>query len=404
MSELYELPDEWEWKKLGDISKLVGGGTPKRKVKEYWENGNIIWLSPTDLGKIGEISTLSNSKDKITPLGLDKSSAKLLPVGTVLYSSRATIGKIAINSVEVSTNQGFTNFICNQDLNNKYLAFCLNRFTKNIISLSNSTTFKEVSKTAFKEFRIPLPSLPEQKRIVVKLDLLFEKIDRAIALHQKNMDEADGFMGSVLNDVFGELEGKYGLGKLNSFASFQNGFAFKSKQFNTLGEGFQVIRIGNVVDILKNPVYIEERKEFKKYLLTKNDIVISMTGTRTKKDYLFVRVVNTNNTYLNQRVGRLQAKENTHYKYLYFFLQSNKFRDAIFKYETGAVNQGNISGKDIMDRFIANTPFNIQKAVVMYLDDLSKKIEKTKNIQKEKLKSLEALKASILDQAFKGAL
>ena len=107
MAELYTLPDGWEWKKLGDITTVIGGGTPRTNIKEYWENGNIIWLSPTDLGNIGEIISINNSKTRITKLGLEKSSAKLLPIGTVLFSSRATIGKIAINEIEVSTNQGF---------------------------------------------------------------------------------------------------------------------------------------------------------------------------------------------------------------------------------------------------------------------------------------------------------
>ena len=193
MSELYQLPDGWVWRKLGDVTSLVGGGTPSRNVIEYWENGNIVWLSPTDLGSIGEVCSIASSKDRITKLGLEKSSARLLPIGTVLFSSRATIGKIAINTFELTTNQGFTNFICEDSLNNQYLAYCLVNFTKEITTLSNSTTFKEVSKSALKEFEIPVPPLTEQKRIVQKLDALFERIDKAIALLQKNIDAADNF-------------------------------------------------------------------------------------------------------------------------------------------------------------------------------------------------------------------
>ncbi len=87
--------------------------------------------------------------------------------------------------------------------------------------MSNSTTFKEVSKSSLKDFKIPLPPLEEQKRIVAKLDILFAKIDKAIALHQKNIDEADIFMASVLNDVFVELEEKYGVKEINSLFKIQ---------------------------------------------------------------------------------------------------------------------------------------------------------------------------------------
>jgi len=223
MSELYELPNGWKWASLGTISNLIGGGTPQRNVAEYWDGGDIVWLSPTDLGPIGEISVVSESKDRITKLGLAESSAKLMPIGTVLYSSRATIGKIAINSIEVATNQGFCSFVCKDDLYNRYLAYCLSRFTADITDLSNSTTFKEVSKSNLKEFQIPLPPLTEQQRIVEKLDQLFEKIDKAIALHQKNIDEADAFMGSSLNEVFGELEEKYGLNPISTLFRIRSG-------------------------------------------------------------------------------------------------------------------------------------------------------------------------------------
>ena len=287
---------------------------------------------------------------------------------------------------------------------------CTNKFLEFYFAILNLKEYitgsaqPKLSQKKLNTIPIPLPFLQEQKRIVSKLDTLFEKIDKAIALHQKNMDEADVFMGSVLNDVFVDLESKYGTSKLSNLASFQNGFAFKSKEFNSEAKGLQVIRIGNVVNIRKNPVYIDERAEFKKYLLLENDIVISMTGTRKKQDYLFVRVVKTSNSYLNQRVGKLQAKSNSNYKFIYYFLQSNTFRDKIFEFETGAVNQGNISGKDIMNREIANTPLNIQQKTVTYLDEISQKIEKIKSVQKEKMESLVALKASLLDQAFRGEL
>ncbi len=160
-----------------DVAEIVGGGTPKTHIDEYW-NGDIIWLSPTDLGSIGEIVAVSDSAKKITKVGLNSSSAKLLPIGTNLFSSRASIGKIGIAQTELATNQGFANFICKPVIYNRYLAFCFSRFWSDIENLSNSTTFKEVSKGSLKEFQIPLPPLEEQKRIVEKLDELFAKADK----------------------------------------------------------------------------------------------------------------------------------------------------------------------------------------------------------------------------------
>ena len=406
MSELYKLPKGWEWKQLGDISKLIGGGTPKRNMNEYWDNGNIVWLSPTDLGKIGDIIYISDSKDKITQLGLDKSSAKLLPVGTVLYSSRATIGKIAINTIEVSTNQGFTNFICNENLNNKYLAYILSRFTPEITSLSNSTTFKEVSKTSLKKFQIPLPALQEQKRIVAKLDTLFEKIDKAIALHQKNMDEADVFMGSVLNEVFGELEKKYQKDSLDNLTKLiTKGTTPTTNGYKFLDKGINFLKIENIVngkiDLSTIEMFISEEahQSQKRSQLEVNDVLFSIAGTIgdtaiVKEEHL---PMNT-----NQAVALIRPVDKLNPEFLRRLLSSSLSSQTTNKKRGGAIK--NVSLGDIKNTIIPLPPLNIQQKTVSYLDSISQKIEKLKAVQKEKMQSLVALKASILDQAFRGEL
>ena len=133
LKEVFEKgkADGWEEKKLEEVCDVIGGGTPKTKISEYWD-GEIVWLSPIDLPPIGEISIVSDSRKKITDIGLKKSSAKLLPKGSVVYSTRASIGKIAIAEIPLSTNQGFTNFICGDGINNRYLCFCLKHFNKTI--------------------------------------------------------------------------------------------------------------------------------------------------------------------------------------------------------------------------------------------------------------------------------
>ena len=401
MSELYTLPDGWEWKKLGDLTTTTSGGTPKRNEKLYW-GGNIGWL------KSGELNDgyIINVEEYITNEGLTKSSAKLFPKGTLLIAMYgATVGKLGILEIETTTNQAICGILNDKNkFETLFMFYYLKKIREKMIEDSFGGAQPNLSQTYIKDLDIPIPPLEEQKRIVAKLDNLFAKIDKAIALHQKNIDEANVFMASVLNDVFIELEEKYEKLFLNDVSTFQNGFAFKSNEFNTTGNGLQVIRIGNVLDINKNQVFIEKRKEFEKYLLKENDIVISMTGTRGKKDYLFVRVITSNDSYLNQRVGKISNKNNSNYMYLYYFLQSNYFRDKIFEFETGTVNQGNISSKDILNIKIPLPNIKTQQKVVSYLDEISQKMEKIKQIQKEKMQSLKALKASILDQAFKGEL
>jgi len=142
---------KWPEYRLGQIATIIGGSTPSRDRDEYW-NGSIPWLTPTDLPMPGQgIADVFDTANKITDEGLSAISAQLLPVGTVLFSSRATIGKLGISKVPLVTNQGFANFIPKKGVNEKYLAYCLLHFSSNISALAGSTTFKEVTKTSLKK-------------------------------------------------------------------------------------------------------------------------------------------------------------------------------------------------------------------------------------------------------------
>lgn len=196
---------ECKWFKLEEVTTMVGGGTPKTAISEYWAE-EVVWLSPTDLPPIGVISKVSNSGKKISKLGLQKCSAKLLPIGTVVFSSRASIGKIAITECELATNQGFTNFIPNEGVDNMYLAKTLKHYTPKIEALSNSTTFKEVSKTSLKSFKIPLPNIETQ----LKLSKLFsdyqKNIDGIVLIQIQKLNHLKALKSSLLDQAFkGEL-------------------------------------------------------------------------------------------------------------------------------------------------------------------------------------------------------
>jgi len=405
MSELYQLPNGWEWKKLDIITKIVGGGTPRTNIDEYWDNGNIVWLSPTDLGSIGEIIEVSDSKDKITTQGLENSSAKLLPIGTVLYSSRATIGKIAINTVEVSTNQGFANFICNKELLNKYLAYALCRFTEDITNLSNSTTFKEVSKSSLKEFNIPLPPFSEQQRIVAKLDSLFEKIDKAIALHVKNMEEADGFMASALSDVFSELEEKYGRQSIldGVYIGCKRGFNPTTKDGKVPFIGMSDIDEQNGI---KTKYTLEDIEKVSngKTKFQKNAVLVGKITPCTQNNKTTIVPPEIDGGYATTEVYALHSMDNIYPYYLNYFMRSKKVNDYLVSTMVGATGRQRVPSNAILNLHIAIPNLQIQHKVVTYLDDLSSKIEHVKKVQKEKMENLKALKASILDSAFRGEL
>lgn len=201
---LNQLPKGWVWTRIGDACiELIGGGTPSRDILEYF-GGNIVWLTPTEVPK-NKIVILNDSKEKITELGLRKSSAKIIPKDSVLLTSRASIGFVAISGCEVTTNQGFASFVCSNAIYNFFLAYWLRANKDMLESNATGTTFKEISKSKLRKLYIPLPPLPEQKRIVAKIEELFTKLDTGVEALKKIKTQLKRYRQSVLKSAF---EGK----------------------------------------------------------------------------------------------------------------------------------------------------------------------------------------------------
>src|SRR5438270_13348556 len=140
----YGVPDGWKAESLGDIATVVGGGTPSRDQSRFWTDGRIPWATPTDL-TANQSKHINETAEYITETGLASSAASLLPPGTVLYTSRATIGAKAIATVPIATNQGFASFVP-RCVESDYLYYLLDLLTPIIKRLGAGTTFDEVSK------------------------------------------------------------------------------------------------------------------------------------------------------------------------------------------------------------------------------------------------------------------
>jgi len=162
---------ESEKVELGEISKVVSGGTPSTKNYDYWF-GEIVWITPKDLGQKRNIE-ISSSGRQITEVGLEKSSAKLLPVGTVLLSSRAPIGHLGISATPLATNQGFKNIICSDEINNRFLFHVLRASIDILQSRGRGNTFKEIPARIIKQLTIALPPLNIQVRVAEYLDAFY---------------------------------------------------------------------------------------------------------------------------------------------------------------------------------------------------------------------------------------
>lgn len=201
----YILPENWCWTRLGKITNIVGGGTPSSSKKEYYDNGTIPWLSPADLSGYSDIY-ISRGQKNITELGLSKSSARLMPKDTVLLSSRAPIGYVAIASNSISTNQGFKNFLPSDAFYSRFLYWYLKSSKSLLESYASGTTFLELSGSKASMVEFPLPPLPEQKRIVHRIESLFAKLDEAKEKIQQVLDGAEMRKAAILHKAFtGEL-------------------------------------------------------------------------------------------------------------------------------------------------------------------------------------------------------
>ncbi|GAB6261583.1 restriction endonuclease subunit S [Photobacterium sp. R1] len=173
----YRIPSTWKWCYLSDLGGIIGGGTPKSNEDSYWTDKGVKWLTPADLYGL-KSKYIGSGKRDITNLGLEKSSAQLLPKGSVLFSSRAPIGYVAITSNELATNQGFKSVVPIFQELSEYIYYFLKRSGKFIDAEASGTTFKEVSGTVVSKVLTPLPPIDEQHRIVAKVDELMTLCDQ----------------------------------------------------------------------------------------------------------------------------------------------------------------------------------------------------------------------------------
>ena len=235
------MKQNWVYKKLGDVSTIIGGSTPKTNVSEYW-GGDNYWVTPAELTGNKYIASTERT---ITDEAVAKTNLTLLPSGTVLLSSRAPIGKVCITQSPMYCNQGFKNVICSEHLYNEYVYWWLKGKTDYLNSLGVGATFKEISKRTVEQIVIPVPPMSEQSRIVAELDLLTGIIDKQKA----QLKELDNLAHSIFYDMFGDADDN------------RKGFDIR-----TLSEVFSLITDGTH----QTPVYTEDKNNGYKFLSAKD--------------------------------------------------------------------------------------------------------------------------------------
>jgi len=208
MSEVNQkTPIGWRSARLGEVCRIVGGSTPSSGVSEFWD-GEIVWITPTDLGRLNGERDVVRSARRITEAGYKSCGTELLPVGSVIMSSRAPIGHLGIARVSLCTNQGCKSFVPQNGLDSDFLFFRLHASMPEIQALGSGSTFTEVSKRRLEKFEIDLPPLEEQRRIAERLREQLSILAEARAALEAQLKAADALPVANLRAVFETPESK----------------------------------------------------------------------------------------------------------------------------------------------------------------------------------------------------
>ena len=189
-----QFQDKWSSKRLSDIAEVVGGGTPDTTDSTLW-NGGIQWFTPTE---VGHSKYVSMSARTISQLGLQKSSAKILPAGSILLSSRATVGECSITQKDCTTNQGFQNLIPKKGINNEFLYYLAQTQKRHFIKYASGSTFLEISNSEIKKTKCAIPSIEEQTEIATFLS----SIDRKIEVQNKIISKYETLIKGLKNQLY----------------------------------------------------------------------------------------------------------------------------------------------------------------------------------------------------------
>lgn len=367
----------WEVKKLGDICDIVNGGTPDTTVPDFWDGENL-WITPKDMGKMKSLY-VDNTLRKITDEGLKNSSAKILPVNSIILSSRAPIGHLAINTKPISTNQGCKGLVPKKGITTLYVYYFLSKSVELLNSLGTGATFKELSSSKLGTVEIPFPPLPEQERIVAILDEAFAAIEGAKANAIQNLKNAKELFESYLNTVDADKVSLGSLvdiktGKLNSNAAVENG------QYPFFTCSREIFAIDNYAFDLE---------------------AILLAGNNASGDFNVKHYNGKFNAYQRTYVITVNEKQNILYRYLYFQLLKSlkEFKDMSVGANTRFLKLGMIQGLQI-----ALPSLKEQQNIVQKLDLLSAETKRLEAIYQQKIDNLAELKKSILQKAFNGEL
>ena len=377
--------------KLGEICEIVSGSTPKTGIEEYWD-GDVKWITPAEIDDDSYIIT--DSVRKITELGVKKTGLSPLPEGTVILSSRAPIGKVAIAGCEMYCNQGFKNLICSDIINNRYLYWFLKGNIAYLNSLGRGATFKEISKQIVSAIEINVPTLSEQKAAVSQL----EKVNNIIRMRRQELQKLDELVKARFVELFGDtILNPFGWKKdlLGTVCDVRDGTHDSPQYYES---GYPLVTSKNVtggkIDLTDCSLICEA--DFKKInersKVDIGDIIMPMIGTVGKP---VIVDIEPNFAIKNVSLIKFKADSRVLNIYIRALLQSDYFDDAVLSKVRGGT-QKFISLGDIRKLEVLVPPMELQEQFATFI----KQTDKSKLAIQQSLDKLETLKRSLMQKYF----
>ena len=395
------MNSKWEIKKMPEVIEWGSGGTPKATVKEYYENGDIPWLIIGDLNN----GIVTKSETKITKLGLDNSSAKMIPPNTLLVAMYGSIGKLGITGIECCTNQAIAFAKKMHGVTTKYMFYYMAMMKSKLISKGKCGTQKNISQTVLNSLDVIVPPMKEQQRIVTRIEELFSQLDSGVETLKKTKEQLKVYRQAVLKEAFA-----FRLSDMIEIREIVDDirigpFGTMLHKSDYIDNGVPVINpqhIKNLSIVESNRITVsnDKAKELSAYRLKCNDIIMGRRGEMgraaaiTEREYGWIC-----------GTGSILFRLKPDYDAV-FFAQILSSPDVIHYLEAKATGttMKNLNEEIVKHIPVPNITKHEQQKITNMLDSklsVCDSIEKTIDTA---LQEAEALRQSILKQAFEGGL
>lgn len=414
----FPVPENWFWTDIDSINQYSGVSIDPMKRPDTTFELYSVPSSADDYPEIITGSEIGSTKQSVTKN--DVLLCKINPrINRVWKVSQHTDNELMASSEWI--------IIRNSVINPDYLMFCFKTQYFREFMLANVSgvggSLMRAQPKFVKKYPIPIAPIAEQQRIVDRIESLFAKLDEAKEKAQAVVGGFELRKSAILHKAFtGELtkqwKKEHGVGvdswktkRINEITRPRAGYAFDSKKFTN--SGYQIIRMGNLyggeLDLSRNPVFISlndvDETALKRALVNSGDILITLTGTKYKRDYGYaVSIIDPTNLLVNQRILCLTPSQDVERNYILYYLRSNIFRDIFFSNETGGVNQGNVSSKFVENIEIKVPLLAEQHEIVTILDRVMDKEQHSKEAAEAVLDQIDTMKKAILARAFRGEL